>query len=197
MEIERDRVKGSLRLTQKSYLQRMLKKCSFDRNAKALLFVSLRELPSRTTKCKFGGVWNSGGGGGDGQKNLFVASFFFDRAAEMKTLTAILHAGFVDSNLPVAKVKPADFEVAAKLACKMKAEEAKTTYPHVSKENLPYLCMDLIYQFTLLVGGFAMEPQQEITLVKKVQYGDSLVEAAAWPLGSAIEAASSTLRHCY
>lgn len=32
-------------------------------------------------KCTFGGVWN--GGGGDGQKNLFVASFFFDRAAEV------------------------------------------------------------------------------------------------------------------
>lgn len=32
-------------------------------------------------KCTFGGVWN--GGGGDGQKHLFVASFFFDRAAEV------------------------------------------------------------------------------------------------------------------
>lgn len=32
-------------------------------------------------KCSFGGVWS--GGGGDGQKNLFVASFFFDRAAEV------------------------------------------------------------------------------------------------------------------
>jgi GDA1/CD39 (nucleoside phosphatase) family len=32
-------------------------------------------------KCTFGGVWN--GGGGDGQKNLFIASFFFDRAAEV------------------------------------------------------------------------------------------------------------------
>ena len=32
-------------------------------------------------KCTFGGVWN--GGGGDGQKNLFVASFFFDRAAQV------------------------------------------------------------------------------------------------------------------
>lgn len=32
-------------------------------------------------KCTFGGIWN--GGGGDGQKNLFVASFFFDRAAEV------------------------------------------------------------------------------------------------------------------
>lgn len=34
-------------------------------------------------KCTFGGVWN--GGGGDGQKNLFVASFFFDRAAEVRS----------------------------------------------------------------------------------------------------------------
>ena len=32
-------------------------------------------------KCTFGGTWN--GGGGDGQRNLFVASFFFDRAAEV------------------------------------------------------------------------------------------------------------------
>ena len=32
-------------------------------------------------KCTFGGIWN--GGGGDGLKNLFVASFFFDRAAEV------------------------------------------------------------------------------------------------------------------
>ena len=32
-------------------------------------------------QCAFSGVWN--GGGGDGQKNLFVASFFFDRAAEV------------------------------------------------------------------------------------------------------------------
>ncbi|KAG1371422.1 Apyrase 2 [Cocos nucifera] len=130
-------------------------------------------------KCTFGGVWN--GGGGDGQKNLFVASFFFDRAAE---------AGFVDPKVPVAKVRPSDFEEAAKRACRLNIDDARTTYPHVSVENLPFLCMDLVYQYTLLVDGFALDPHQEITLVKKVQYGDAFVEAA-WPLGSAIEVASS------
>uniref|UniRef100_A0A2P2M7Z2 Adenosine diphosphatase n=2 Tax=Rhizophora mucronata TaxID=61149 RepID=A0A2P2M7Z2_RHIMU len=130
-------------------------------------------------KCTFGGVWN--GGGGDGQKNLFVASFFFDRAAE---------AGFVDPNLPVAKVSPSDFEEAAKRACETKLEDAKSTYPGVEEGNLPYLCMDLVYQYTLLVDGFGLDRWQQMTLVKKVKYRDSLVEAA-WPLGSAIEAVSS------
>ncbi|KAJ6820192.1 putative apyrase 1 [Iris pallida] len=150
-------------------------KCRSD----ALKALKVDEPACTHMKCTFGGVWN--GGGGDGQKNLFVASFFFDRAAE---------AGFVDPNLPVAKVKPTDFEAAAKHACELTVEEAKTTYSHVSEDNLPYLCMDLVYQYTLLVDGFALEPSQEITLVKKVKYHNSLVEAA-WPLGSAIEVASS------
>lgn len=130
-------------------------------------------------KCTFGGIWN--GGGGDGQKNLFVASFFFDRAAE---------AGFVDRNQPVAKVQPMDFEDAAKRVCETKLEDAKSKFPLVEEANLPYLCMDLVYQFTLLIDGFGLDPWQEITLVKQVKYGDALVEAA-WPLGSAIDAVSS------
>ncbi|KAL8546442.1 hypothetical protein ACS0TY_006245 [Phlomoides rotata] len=130
-------------------------------------------------KCTFGGIWN--GGGGDGLKNLFVASFFFDRAAE---------AGFVDPSMAVAKVHPADFEEAAKRACATRLEDGSSTYPRVEPDNLPYLCMDLVYQFTLLVDGFGLDPWQEITLVKKVKYQNSLVEAA-WPLGSAIEAVSS------
>ncbi|KAL5706562.1 apyrase [Ranunculus cassubicifolius] len=131
-------------------------------------------------KCTFGGVWN--GGGGDGQKNIFVASFFFDRAAE---------AGFVDPNLAVAKVSPVNFEEAAKRACETNLVDAAGLYPRVEPDNLPYLCMDLVYQYTLLVNGFGLDPWQSITLVKKVKYGEALVEAA-WPLGSAIEVASSS-----
>nr|CAB3455347.1 unnamed protein product [Digitaria exilis] len=92
-------------------------------------------------KCSFGGIWN--GGGGAGQKNLFVASFFFDRAAE---------AGFVNPKADVAKVRPSEFEQAAKRAC--------------------------------------VDANHKMTLVKKVPYNGASVEAA-WPLGSAIEVASS------
>ncbi|KAJ8771719.1 hypothetical protein K2173_026896 [Erythroxylum novogranatense] len=145
----------------------------------ALKALKVNESTCTHMKCTIGGIWN--GGGGDGQKNLFVASFFFDRAAE---------AGFVDSNVPVAKVSPVDFEEAAKRACETKLKDAKSTYPNVEESNLPYLCMDLVYQYTLLVDGFALDRWQQITLVKKVQYHDALVEAA-WPLGSAIEAISS------
>ncbi|XP_019429644.1 PREDICTED: apyrase 2-like [Lupinus angustifolius] len=145
----------------------------------ALKALKVNESTCTHMKCSFGGIWN--GGGGEGQKNLFVASFFFDRAAE---------AGFADQNSPVAIVRPADFEDAAKKACETKFDDAKSSYPHTEDGNLPYICMDLVYQYTLLVDGFGIYPWQEITLVKKVKYDDALVEAA-WPLGSAIEAVSS------
>lgn len=48
----------------------------------ALKALKVNESACTHMKCTFGGVWN--GGGGDGQKNMFVASFFFDRAAEVK-----------------------------------------------------------------------------------------------------------------
>ncbi|XP_061340831.1 nucleoside-triphosphatase-like [Gastrolobium bilobum] len=130
-------------------------------------------------KCTFGGIWN--GGGGNGENNFFVASFFFELADE---------AGFVDPNAPNAIVRPVDFENAAKLACETELKDAKSTFPRLKDGDTPYICMDLVYQYTLLVDAFGIDPWQEITLVRQIQYQDSLVEAA-WPLGSAIEAVSS------
>lgn len=62
--------------------------------------------------------------------------------------------GLADPNLPTGKVRPVDFEDAAKRACETKLEDAKSTYPRVDEGNLPYVCMDLVYQYTLLVDGF-------------------------------------------
>lgn len=47
-----------------------------------------------------------------------------------------------------------DFEDAAKRVCETKLEDAKSKFPRVEEANLPYLCMDLVYQFTLLIDGF-------------------------------------------
>ena len=83
-------------------------------------------------------------------------------------LTTYLHiqAGFADSNLPTAKVHPAQFEEAAKRACETKLVDAKHIYPHVDEANLPFLCMDLVYQYTLLVEGFGRLQSQFSYLCK-------------------------------
>ncbi|PON31867.1 Nucleoside phosphatase [Parasponia andersonii] len=128
--------------------------------------------------CTFDGVWN--GGGGVGESNLYVGSFFFDKAAQV---------GFVNSSDHIAKAYPSDFEAAAKIACQTKVKDATSVYPNVI--DVPYICMDLVYQYSLLVDGFGLDPWQEITLMKQLKYQDSWVEAV-WTLGSAIEAISSS-----
>lgn len=50
-------------------------------------------------------------------------------------------------------------------------------------------CTDI--SFILLFTLAGVDPHHEMTLVKKVPYSDAFVEAA-WPLGSAIEVASSS-----
>ena len=59
-----------------------------------------------------------------------------------------------DPNKPNSKVLPVDFKNAAKQACETKFEDVTSTYPLISKRRLPYVCMDLTYQYTLLVDGF-------------------------------------------
>ncbi|XP_039776408.1 probable apyrase 3 isoform X2 [Panicum virgatum] len=128
--------------------------------------------------CTFDGVWN--GGGGAGQDNLYATSGFYYLAADV---------GFIDSKAPSAEATPAMFKAAAEKACRLCVKEAKVAYPNVSDTDLPYTCMDLTYQYTLLVDGFGVHPMKRITLVSKVKHGQYYI-GATWPLGSAIEALS-------
>ncbi|PHT33015.1 Apyrase [Capsicum baccatum] len=131
-------------------------------------------------ECTFNGVWN--GGGGDGQKTIHASSFFYDIGAQV---------GIVDTKFPSAKAKPIQYLNAAIVACQTNVADIKTVFPKTQDRNVPYLCVDLIYEFSLLVDGFGLNPYKEITVIHDVQYKNYLV-GAAWPLGCAIDLVSSS-----
>ncbi|KAH0641302.1 hypothetical protein KY285_037888 [Solanum tuberosum] len=151
------------------------------RKCKAIVWKTLKlNAPCKYHTCTFNGEWN--GGGLDAFKNIYISSFFFDMASQVN---------IVDPKTSSGKAKPIQYLNAAKIACKLKAEEVKYVFPNVDSKDLPYLCMDMIYQFSLLVDGFGLNPHREITLVHDINYKNNRVEAA-WPLGCAIDVVSSS-----
>ncbi|CAN4104589.1 unnamed protein product [Withania somnifera] len=134
----------------------------------------------KNKNCTFNGVWN--GGGGDGQETIHASSFFYDIGAQV---------GIVDTKFPSAKAKPIQYLNAAKVACQTNAADIKSVFPKTQDRNAPYLCMDLIYEYTLLVDGFGLSPYRRITVIHDVPYKNYLV-GAAWPLGCAIDLVSSS-----
>ncbi|KAL3523182.1 hypothetical protein ACH5RR_016016 [Cinchona calisaya] len=135
--------------------------------------------PCKHKNCTFNGVWN--GGSGAGQKNLYVASFFYDIASEV---------GIIEPNVPSQIVRPVDFKNAAKLACRTKYKDIKSVFPKIDERDMPVICLDLVYEYSLLVNGFGLNPFQKITLVNEIEYKNSFI-GTAWPLGAAIDAVSS------
>ena len=138
--------------------------------------------PCQAKNCTFNGAWN--GGGGPGQADLYVTSSFYYMASDV---------GLIDSEATSGKTTPAAFRAAAEKICPMGFVEAKAAYPKVRSVDAPFICMDLIYQYSLLVDGFGLEPTKEITVAQKVKHGEYFIEAA-WALGEAIEAVSPTKR---
>ncbi|KAF7005641.1 hypothetical protein CFC21_020749 [Triticum aestivum] len=138
--------------------------------------------PCEAKNCTFNGAWN--GGGGAGQADLYAASSFYYMASRV---------GLIGSEATSGKTTPAAYRAAAEKICTLSLEEAKAAYPKARASDVPYLCMDLVYQYSLLVDGFGLEPTKAITVVEKVKHGEYFIEAA-WPLGEAIEAVSPTKR---
>ncbi|GAA0168479.1 nucleotide phosphatase [Lithospermum erythrorhizon] len=134
--------------------------------------------PCNFGSCTFNGAWS--GGGGAGQKTIYVASYFYEMTAE---------AGVIPLDVPSGKVRPVDFKNAAKLACKTRVEDMTTVFPQITSGNEPFLCMDFMYAYTLLVDGFGLHPSHELTAMNVIDYQSFSVEVA-WPLGCAIDVVS-------
>ncbi|KAL2475416.1 Apyrase 1 [Abeliophyllum distichum] len=73
--------------------------------------------------------------GGDGQKNLYVSSFFYDTATG---------AGIINPNVTLVKVCPIEYWNAAKVACKANIDNVKSKFAQIEKRDVPFLCMDLV-----------------------------------------------------
>ncbi|XP_020168728.1 probable apyrase 3 [Aegilops tauschii subsp. strangulata] len=138
--------------------------------------------PCEANNCTFNGAGN--GGGGAGQADLYASSSFCYMASRV---------GLIDSKATSRKTTPAAYRAAAEKICLFSLEEAKASYPRARATDVPYICMDLVYQYSLLMDGFGLEPTKEITVVEKVKHGEYFIKTA-WPLGEAIEAVSPTKR---
>lgn len=137
------------------------------------------DAPCEHKNCTFNGVWN--GGGGAGQKNLYVQSYFFDKAKEI---------GMIPLDAYAAVIRPADYLRAANRACVTEFKDVISTYPNIVQKDAAFVCSDLVYFYTVLVDGFGLNPFKKITISDKVEYNGTLIEAA-WALGSAIDVISS------
>ncbi|KAH0698811.1 hypothetical protein KY284_013026 [Solanum tuberosum] len=96
--------------------------------------------------------WDLEGGGGQGFKNLYASSFFYDYAAMV---------GIIDPKKPSGRAKPIQYLYAAKLAFNTKAKDIKSVFPNIDERNIPFICMDLVYEYTLLVDGFGLNMVSE------------------------------------
>ncbi|XP_071921902.1 apyrase 1-like [Coffea arabica] len=109
----------------------------------------------------------------------------------------ILSLGLIDRNADAAVIRATDYANEADRACRTKMRDAKSKY-RLEDPNLPYICMDLVYLYTILINQDSgkmlqftgLDPWQEIKLLHQITYQDWLA-GPTWPLGYAIDVASS------
>lgn len=130
--------------------------------------------------CSFNGAWD--GSRGPGAQNFYLSSYLFDRVSQ---------AGLVDPNKPSGTTTPKAILGAAEKACALSPAEVQTTFDGVEEKDASYFCHDLSYAHSLLTVGYKLQDSKQVTMVKQVEYKGQKIEAA-WPLGAAINALSSS-----
>ncbi|KAG8382091.1 hypothetical protein BUALT_Bualt05G0040400 [Buddleja alternifolia] len=126
------------------------------------------------------------------QKNCTLMVMFGTVEAVMDKTFSILQPLSITLLLRMrtwTEIYPWEYLKAANVACKTDMENVKSIYPYARDADLPYICMDLVYIYTLLVDGFGLDPKKEMRVVQNMEYKGSEFEAA-WPLGCAIDSLS-------
>lgn len=95
----------------------------------------------------------------------------------------------MDEDAKQAVVKPQAFAGAAKQACALNAAAVRKTF-EAAGDNAEFLCLDLSFEASLLIDGLKLPADEDVTLVRQVEYRGDYYEAA-WALGAAINTLSS------
>lgn len=74
--------------------------------------------------------------------------------SDIKIVFYCVQVGIIDPKKPSGRAKPIQYLNAAKLACNTKVKHIKSVFPNIDERNIPFICMDLVYEYTLLVDGF-------------------------------------------
>ncbi|XP_059285759.1 apyrase-like [Lycium ferocissimum] len=123
--------------------------------------------PCKYDNCTFNGAWN--GGGGYGFDTLHASSFFYDIAVQVD---------IIDPVASTLETKPIEYLNKAIFICELNVDDIKSIFPNAEDRDIPYLCMDLVYQYTLLVDGFGLDPYKDITVTHDAKYKNYLAAAA-------------------
>lgn len=62
--------------------------------------------------------------------------------------------GTVEVKANTASIRPMAYRNAAKKACSANVDNIKSIFPLIEEGDVGFLCMDLVYEYTLLVDGF-------------------------------------------
>uniref|UniRef100_M1DSL8 Apyrase 3 n=1 Tax=Solanum tuberosum TaxID=4113 RepID=M1DSL8_SOLTU len=73
----------------------------------------------------------------------------------------MVEVGIIDPKKPFGRAKPIQYLYAAKLAFNTKVKDIKSVFPNIDERNIPFICMDLVYEYTLLADGFGLNMVSE------------------------------------
>jgi len=108
---------------------------------------------------------------------VFAMSYYFDVAEDI---------GLIAKGRQEAKLHPADYSMKRKVICGRSKSELQMLLPNADSERVAFLCTDLSFIEALLINGFKLDPEAQMTLAKSITFNGARVETQ-WTLGAAIE----------